>query len=186
MTSRRNWKTGWIRDVAGTAMVELALALPFLLVLSLGLIEVGRYTAYSILVGNAARAGAQVGAMGSTQAQAPADPNQPNSSGMDSLASQAACNDAFQSLSVGDASFSCTSTGATVPTNKLLITTTIFCNKSDGTNDPGCALPGSGSTWTRVMYIQVTASGKFTGLLHYPLLPQNSTMTSQSILQVSE
>jgi hypothetical protein len=46
----------------GQSLVEVALSLPLLLVLLVGIIEVGRFSYYSIVVSNAARAGAQYGA----------------------------------------------------------------------------------------------------------------------------
>jgi TadE-like protein len=46
----------------GSALAELAIVLPMLCLLLVGLIEVGRLGYYSILVGNAARAGVQYGA----------------------------------------------------------------------------------------------------------------------------
>jgi Flp pilus assembly protein TadG len=47
---------------SGQSLVELALILPVLLLLLVGVIEIGRFAFYSILVANAARAGAQYGA----------------------------------------------------------------------------------------------------------------------------
>ena len=46
----------------GGAMVELAVALPFLLLLAIGAVDYGRIHKTTILVANAARAGAQYGA----------------------------------------------------------------------------------------------------------------------------
>lgn len=46
----------------GQSLVELALLTPILLILVIGIVEMGRYAAFSIEVGNAARAGAQYGA----------------------------------------------------------------------------------------------------------------------------
>jgi Flp pilus assembly protein TadG len=46
----------------GTALAEIAVILPMLVLLLVGLVEVGRYGNYAILVGNAARAGVQYGA----------------------------------------------------------------------------------------------------------------------------
>src|ERR1700722_2857907 len=64
-------KGTWLRrrstvrqGAAGQSLVELALVLPILLLLMIGIIEVGRFAYYSILVSNAARAGAQYGAQG--------------------------------------------------------------------------------------------------------------------------
>ncbi len=50
----------------GQSLVELALVLPVLLLLMVGTIEIGRFSYYSILVSNAARAGAQYGAQSLT------------------------------------------------------------------------------------------------------------------------
>lgn len=47
---------------SGQTILEVALLIPVLLVLAVGIIEIGRYAYYSILVANAARAGAQYGA----------------------------------------------------------------------------------------------------------------------------
>jgi Flp pilus assembly protein TadG len=46
----------------GQSLVELAFVVPLLLLLLVGIIEIGRFAYYSILVSNAARAGAQYGA----------------------------------------------------------------------------------------------------------------------------
>jgi Flp pilus assembly protein TadG len=46
----------------GQSLVELALVVPVLLLLLVGIIEIGRFAYYSILVSSAARAGAQYGA----------------------------------------------------------------------------------------------------------------------------
>jgi Flp pilus assembly protein TadG len=48
----------------GQSVLEFALLLPVMLLLLVGIIEVGRFAYYSILVANAARAGAQYGAQG--------------------------------------------------------------------------------------------------------------------------
>jgi hypothetical protein len=53
---------------SGQTVVELALLLPLLLVLCIGVIEIGRYAYFDILISNAARAGAQYGAQSVIQA----------------------------------------------------------------------------------------------------------------------
>lgn len=50
------------RADGGSAIAELALIAPLLVLLVIGLIELGRFAQYSILVANAARAGVQYGA----------------------------------------------------------------------------------------------------------------------------
>ncbi len=52
---------------SGQTVVELALLLPLLLLLVVGVTEIGRYAYYDILVANAARAGAAYGAQGLAQ-----------------------------------------------------------------------------------------------------------------------
>jgi Flp pilus assembly protein TadG len=47
---------------SGQALLEVALVTPLLLLLAVGIIEIGRYAHYCILVADAARAGAQYGA----------------------------------------------------------------------------------------------------------------------------
>jgi len=49
------------RSESGQSLVEVALLLPFLVLMMLGVIELGRYAYIGILVGNAARAGAAYG-----------------------------------------------------------------------------------------------------------------------------
>jgi Flp pilus assembly protein TadG len=52
----------------GQTVVEMAMLLPLLLLLMVGLIEIGRYAYFDILISNAARAGAQYGAQSLIQA----------------------------------------------------------------------------------------------------------------------
>jgi Flp pilus assembly protein TadG len=51
------------KSQAGAALVEFAITIPLLLLLLVGLIEIGRLTYFAIEVANAARAGAQYGAL---------------------------------------------------------------------------------------------------------------------------
>jgi Flp pilus assembly protein TadG len=53
---------GLRRADGGSAIAEMAIVAPLIMLLLLGLVEVGRYAQFSILVGNAARAGVQYGA----------------------------------------------------------------------------------------------------------------------------
>src|ERR1700685_3495087 len=52
----------------GQTVLEMALLMPMLLTLMIGLIEIGRYAYFDILISNAARAGAQYGAQSLIQA----------------------------------------------------------------------------------------------------------------------
>jgi Flp pilus assembly protein TadG len=51
------------KSQAGGALVEFAICIPLLMLILIGLIEIGRLTYFGIQVGNAARAGAQYGAL---------------------------------------------------------------------------------------------------------------------------
>jgi Flp pilus assembly protein TadG len=57
-----------VRACSGQTVVEVALLLPLLLLLLVGVIEIGRYAYFDILISNAARAGAQYGAQSLIQA----------------------------------------------------------------------------------------------------------------------
>lgn len=59
---------GRVAFCSGQTVLELALLLPLLLLLLVGVIEIGRYAYFDILVSNAARAGAQYGAQSLIQA----------------------------------------------------------------------------------------------------------------------
>ncbi len=56
---------GW-RDERGQALLEMALVLPILILLLLGVVELGQVTYSYITVNNAARAGARVASVGGT------------------------------------------------------------------------------------------------------------------------
>lgn len=158
--SFRKWHRS--RRQAGQSLVEVALMLPFLLLLLLGVIEIGRYAYISILVGNAARAGASYGVQSPVQSVDTAgisnaahndfQNNGQNSAGL-SVSSSVSCGcDGSGSV----APFSCTGNGAGV-----------------------CA---SGH-WT--VTLAVTASGTFSGLFNYPGIPSSITVTKVSKVRVN-
>jgi hypothetical protein len=60
--SRRKLHANWSSGESGQSLVEMALLTPVLLLLLVGIIEVGRFAYYSIEVTNAARAAVQYGA----------------------------------------------------------------------------------------------------------------------------
>lgn len=60
-----------VRSDSGASLLELSIVAPVLIILVIGLIEVGRYTFMGILAANAARAGAQYGAQDLTHANDP-------------------------------------------------------------------------------------------------------------------
>lgn len=64
----RDPKSARSRVCSGQTVVEVALLLPILLLLLVGVVELGRYAYFDILISNAARAGAQYGAQSLIQA----------------------------------------------------------------------------------------------------------------------
>jgi Flp pilus assembly protein TadG len=62
------WPKALWRSERGQSLIELALLTPVLLMLVIGIVEMGRYASFGILVSNAARAGAQYGAQSLTKA----------------------------------------------------------------------------------------------------------------------
>src|SRR5262245_4494112 len=141
---------------SGQALVELALALPVLLLLALGVIEIGRYAYISILVGNAAHAGAVFGSQG-TWATDPA-------------AIKKAAQFDFAGGTAGG------SNGNGLDVSTLTVTSTNSCGCDAGGTISTLACDGStscpaGSHW--VVVVTVTASGKFCSLFNYPGLPGN-------------
>ena len=145
------------KDKRGTSAVEFALVAPVFIFLLVGVIEVGRYTYFSILAAHAARAGVQYASQ-STQTAADASVN-----GAKTRA--AALSDA-QNLSnwTVHASVSCTLAGqaSTCPTNTAN------------------AVPAN-----LVYYVQVKVSGTFTSLLNYPGIPNSIPIAATAIMPVS-
>jgi Flp pilus assembly protein TadG len=109
-----------ISGTRGQSVLEFALLLPIMLLLLVGIIEVGRFAYYSILVANAARAGAQYGAQGLATAadtpgiQAAAENDGQNLPQLIVTASQACgCNGA-------GLSGTCPATGCSLPNHPLV------------------------------------------------------------------
>lgn len=65
---KQRMKTNAKHATRGAAAAELALVAPMLILLMIGIFEVGRYADYAIKVANAARAGVQYGAQSITTA----------------------------------------------------------------------------------------------------------------------
>jgi len=152
-----------VRCENGTGLVEFAIVLPLLVTLVIGIIETGRFAAFSVRVSNAARAGAQFAqSQGQRTAYDTAD-----------IAS-AAC---------ADAGFTCSSSARS---NVMVVTATTICTFSDGSSDPSCDLPAEGSGLQRLTYEQVTASATFTPLLNYPLFPNSVPISATTTMQVDQ
>ena len=168
------------RPQCGQALMEMAFVLPILLLLALGVIEIGRYAYIAILVGNAARAGAAFGAQSKQQSN--------DSTGMQNAAQfdfagsssstpnrgrPGATNGlAYSTLTVtSTTSCGCDSAGAI---------TTYGCNVAAGNANPGVC--PAGSRW--IVFVSVTANGNFNSLFSYPGIPSPITISRTASLPV--
>jgi Flp pilus assembly protein TadG len=144
------------RRQRGQSLVEVALVLPMLLVVLVGTIEVGRFSYYSILVANAARAGAVYGAQNLATAK--------DFNGIQSAAKNDGQNVAGLTVDTPVVLCGCINTSLTAA-----------CPAS------GCALPNH-----PLVYIQVTARGSFNGLFSYPGVPASITVVSTQEMRVAQ
>jgi Flp pilus assembly protein TadG len=167
------------RPDSGQSLVEVALLTPLLLLLALGVIEIGRYMYIGILVGNAARAGASFGVV------RPGD--------VPGIAT-AACNDFLNNLS--GATVTCDGT-VSATSNHLGVTSTQTCGCDNSgtiatlyTGAAFCdAVPSatiSACTGHWAAMINVQASGKFPEIFGYPGIPASITITKTATMRVSQ
>jgi Flp pilus assembly protein TadG len=160
----RTWR-GILRSQSGQSLVELAFLTPVLLLLLIGTVELGRYTSLSILMGNAARAGAEYGAQNTTTA---------GDSGGIKTAAMADLKDI--------------SGFKTQPT----VTSTFVCGcDNGGTIIPSPETNGACKTSCNanshlVTSVQVTVTGTFTSMFNYPGIPTSLIITSTATERVGE
>lgn len=151
----------------GQTLLEVALLTPLLLLLLLGVIEMGRYAYISILVGNAAHAGASYAAQSLPQS---ADTN-----GIQTAADNDFANNGQQTSDLtvtSSTSCGCDSAGTVAAAGCVTAT-----NPSAGT------CPGGGN-W--VVFVSVTASGTFSGLFNYPGIPSSINISRTATLVVAQ
>lgn len=143
---------------AGTALVEFALVLPLLMLLLLGVVEIGRYAYFAIQVGNAARAGAQYGAQNGTTAY--------DTTGIVNAA-KADGNNSVAGLTVTPSNYCWCWNGSSG--------STVSCNS--GTCPNGSHL---------VEYVQVTVSGTVNPLFNYPFLPSSLSVNNTATMRIAQ
>jgi Flp pilus assembly protein TadG len=166
MMKGRNLK---LRSERGQSLIEVAFLTPLLLSLLVGTIEMGRYAYLSILVGNAARAGAAYG-------------SQSLALSVDATGIQTAATNDFQNngpstavLTVsggnGGSYVSCgCDSGGTI--------TAATCSPKVNPNAGTCA---SGH-W--VVMVSVKAAATFNSLFKYPGIPASLTVTQTATMRV--
>jgi len=149
------------RSQSGQSLVELGLLMPVLLVLVLGIIDMGRYASQAIVVGNAARAGAAYGSQNTTKAN-------------DQAGIQTAAQNDAQNIS----GLTITSTFVCGCDNGGTITPSVETNAACGTT---CAIGAH-----LVVFSQVTAQGTFSPLISWPGIPNSLVITSTATERVGQ
>jgi len=165
-----------LRADSGQSLVEVAFITPLLLLLALGVIEMGRYMYAGILTGNAARAGAAYGAV------RPGD-------GPGIMT--AACDDFLNNMPGS----TCDGSSSTNP-NHLAVTSTQTCGCDNAgsiatlhtgasycDNVPDADMAACTGHWAAMINVQ--ASGNFKALFNYPGVPTSITITRTATMRVN-
>jgi Flp pilus assembly protein TadG len=147
---------------SGQSLLEVAFMLPFLLLLALGVVEVGRYAYIGILVGNAARAGAAYGVQSLAQS-------------VDTTGITAAADNDFQNNGQNVAGLTVTSAVSCGCDSAGIVAPAACTGLAAGT----CAAGHWAVTLT------VTASGTFTSLFNYPGIPASISISRVSAMRVN-
>lgn len=155
----------------GQSLLEMAFVVPVLLALVVGMIEVGRFAYISIVVGNAARAGAAYGAQHPT--------NSADTSGI-SNAAQKDFNSATSGTPSNGQSTLNVSSSYTCGCDSGGTVTSQVCNINTNPNAGTCS---SGAHW--VITLTVTASGTYSPLFHYPGLSNSFSVSNTAKMRVT-
>lgn len=155
-----------LRSHSGQTLLEVALLLPILLLLLLGVVEIGRYAYISILVSNAARAGAAYGSEGLLES-------------VDTGNIQTAADNDFQN------------NGQLVSNLTVNSTTSCGCDSGGTITGAGCTsavnpTAGTCNAGHWVVMVSVTASGTFNSLFNYPGIPSSITISQTATMRVAD
>ena len=144
-----------LRSQSGAAMVEFAIALPFLVFMVIGVVEVGRYMYFGILAAHAAEAAAEYGSQ--TLATAADITGMKNAASADSAG---------------------LSTFLASPAPLCLQTS----GNQSGSTPVACptGTPPAGT----IEYIQVNVTGTFHSLLNYPGMPNSLPVSASTTMRV--
>ncbi|MDQ6932702.1 MAG: pilus assembly protein [Candidatus Eremiobacteraeota bacterium] len=144
-----------LKDERGVSLIEAAITVPLLLLLVFGLIDVGRYANFSILVSNAARSGVQYGAQNLGTSY--------DSAGMQS----AALSDGQDGQNIAG----------------LSAVASHSCKCADGSASTCLATDCSLSH--RIVWVTVSVSGAFSSLGRYPGIPDPFNVTTTTTRRVA-
>jgi Flp pilus assembly protein TadG len=149
-------RSAWAQNDRGASIAEMALLLPILLLMLVGLIDFGRAYYLSTEVSAAASAGALYGCQTTTTAQ--------DTTGIETAATAAAPN----------------VSGMTVPT------VSVVCECSGSTGSVSCSNPGCSSSSHMIEWLTVGTSATYKPLFPYPGIPSSITLAGQATLRVGQ
>lgn len=163
------------RDNRGAALVELALTMPLLLLITIGAAELGRIAYFAIEVESSARAGSSFGAVNINNAVQTA------------TIEQAALNDAPNLPSmVATASNQCVcetlDTSTNVPSYNPT-SGTVSCTNSAVTA-PNCTTVNTTEAQYVISYVVVSTTATVSTMFHYPGIPSSFTLNGYSETRV--
>ena len=150
---------------SGQSLIELALLVPLLLLLLLGVIEIGRYAYEGILLGNAVRAGVAYGSQSQTDS---ADIN-----GITATA----CSD-FEGAGYS---------GSGTCSPPMVISTSYLCQCDSGGvvgSAIDCTTGTCPSGTHEVTSLEVTGTGTFTPIFNYPGFPPRLVIVRTATLRI--
>jgi Flp pilus assembly protein TadG len=166
------------RRQSGQSMVEVALIAPLLAALLLGGVELGRYAYISILVENAARAGAAYGSQSLTDASNPTDPTTGTTATVNPGIQTAADND-FQNNGQSSSLLTVTSSTACACDYDGTMT-------SEDCTTEANASAGACTSGNWVVMVTVTTTGSFQSLIKYPGIPTSLPLTKTVTMRVNQ
>ena len=146
---------------SGQALLEVALMLPFLLLLALGVIELGRYAYIGILIGNAARSGAAYGAQSHITAA-----------------------DGPGIVTAADSDFQ--NNGQNVGTLKVTSGYACGCDNGGTITTVDCTTGVCPISIPKIVNLAVTASGTFSSLFSYPGIPSSIFVSRTATLRIGK
>jgi TadE-like protein len=163
---------------SGQTLIEFAFLLPFLMLLLLGIAEIGRAAFITIKVTNAATAGVEFGSQ-----------NSANASNFNAMQLHALC-DANGDLgfSMGSCSDGILTLSNTVATNGCVCDDSGSGKSCNASTDPWLPCPtiSCGSGQQIVVCVQVTTHADFAPLFHFPGLPTTYQANGKAIMRVRQ
>jgi Flp pilus assembly protein TadG len=142
----------------GQSLVELALLTPILLVLVIGVVEMGRYASLAIQVSNAARAGTAYGSL-----------NLANAANAAGIKAKVQADD------------------STIAVGNITVLQQCACDASGAATFGTCAPPPACTSGQHlVVAVNVSVTQTYNSLFHYPGIPTSLALTGNSIVRVSQ